>query len=606
MAEMNKYLPCGNEMVSIPELRERDGSILSVSLLHMGYKGMIEIRGSEEEPLFTPFVKIDGMNASIGELIWEREKYWIPHFSANGDLKLEGTVLAPIGERGFIYRIAVTNNTGTEREFTLGLKGTWDKAIQAINESKPICAKKSAYLSNWSKCMVMELKSEVSIFSFAPVFEDDVDFDYEEKNGCINYIISKTKSLKPGEVFYQNFYWGFGYEEVGAVTSGIEMKRKGWNREYDDTLNWLEKRIRIVGDEQIDKVLNTNLFFNFFYASGITLDTEEFVLVTSRSPRYYVSAAYWDRDSLLWSFPSILLVDKEYAKEMLNYVFTRQIRNVGIHSRYIDGTVLEPGFELDELCAPAIALKRYYDATGDMEYISESHVLKGIDRILKILESKKHASVDLYETFLQPTDDMNVFPYITYDNVLVCRALKDISELYLVLGKKEESGLLMEKAENVKRAIWENCVIKHKGRRIFAWSIDMEGRSNIYDEPPGSLELLPFYGFCPPDDEVYKNTVCCIRDKDYAYSFADCNINEIGCAHAPHPWILSLCNSLLCRRLDHSKNILSKTSMDNGVACESVDEHTGQCTTGYAFATCAGFLAYAIYYAFSFETIKGR
>lgn len=109
----------------------------------------------------------------------------------------------------------------------------------------------------------------------------------------------------------------------------------------------------------MDRILNTNLFFNFFYASGITMDTEEFVLVTSRSPRYYVSAAYWDRDSLLWSFPSILLVDVEYAKKMLEYVFTRQIRNIGIHSRFIDGTVLEPGFELDELCAPIIALDNY-------------------------------------------------------------------------------------------------------------------------------------------------------------------------------------------------------------------------------------------------------
>lgn len=34
--------------------------------------------------------------------------------------------------------------------------------------------------------------------------------------------------------------------------------------------------------------------------------------------------------------------------------------------------------------------------------------------------------------------------------------------------------------------------------------------------------------------------------------------------------------------------------LDNGVACESVDEFTGESRTGDAFATCAGFLAYAI------------
>lgn len=78
------------------------------------------------------------------------------------------------------------------------------------------------------------------------------------------------------------------------------------------------------------------------------MDTEELVLVTSRSPRYYVSAAYWDRDSLLWSFPTVVDADPALARRMLDYVFGRQRRNLGVHSRYIDGTVLEPGFELDD------------------------------------------------------------------------------------------------------------------------------------------------------------------------------------------------------------------------------------------------------------------
>ncbi len=597
MNERDKYLPCGNEMISIPELRERDASILSISLLHMGYKGMIEIRGTEDRPLFTPFVRVDGYDIDFNNLKWNRENYWIPHFTENSDFKIEGTILTPIGERGFIYRLSLTNNSDTEREFTLGLRGNWDKTIQAINESKPVNGKKYVYQSNWNKSIVLDLRSDVSIFSFAPVLEEGVS-EYEEKDGIISFTISNTKKLQVGETFEQSFYWGFGYEEVGSTTAGIEMKRKGYQKIYDGTMKWLKQRIRKTGDVLLDEVLNTNLFFNFFYASGITLDTEEFVLVTSRSPRYYVSAAYWDRDSLLWSFPSILLVDKNYAKEMLNYVFTRQVKNVGTHSRYIDGTVLEPGFELDELCAPIVALRNYIDATKDREYLFESHIIKGIEKILNILETKKHRDVDLYETFLQPTDDMHVYPYITYNNVLVYKILKDISFMYGILGKIERSAVLNEDAEKVKRAIWENCIISHKGKRIFAWSVDLKGEANIYDEPPGSLELLPFYGFCSTDQEVYKNTVDVIRDKEYIYSFADCSINEIGCAHAPHPWILSLANSLLCGRKNHGRDILSKTNMDNGVACESVDENTGECTTGEAFATCAGFLAYGIYSAF--------
>jgi hypothetical protein len=34
--------------------------------------------------------------------------------------------------------------------------------------------------------------------------------------------------------------------------------------------------------------------------------------------------------------------------------------------------------------------------------------------------------------------------------------------------------------------------------------------------------------------------------------------------------------------------------MDHGIACESIDEHTGYATTGEAFATCAGYLSYVL------------
>lgn len=57
--------------------------------------------------------------------------------------------------------------------------------------------------------------------------------------------------------------------------------------------------------------------------------------------------------------------------------------------------------------------------------------------------------------------------------------------------------------------------------------------------------------------------------------------------------------SLLCGRKDHGRKILKMIKMDNCIACESVDEVTGESTTGYAFATCPGFLAYALYEAFS-------
>ena len=382
-------------------------------------------------------------------------------------------------------------------------------------------------------------------------------------------------------------FFGLGYEEVAAATSAKELLRQGFDALYARTAAWLAAREKPVADPALHALLNTNLFFAFFYASGRSMDTEELCLMTSRSPRYYVSAAYWDRDSLLWAFPAILATDPPYAREILTYVFTRQARNFGVHSRYIDGTVLEPGFELDELCAPVVALSRYVQATGDADFAREPLLQSGLRAILRMLETKRHPTLGLYETFLQPTDDLHRYPFLTYDNALVCFALRALATL---LHQPE----LEAQAQAVRDAVYAHCVREQGGRAFFAWSVDAQGAFDVYDEPPGSLQLLPFYGFCDARDPIWQNTVAIIRDRSYALSFADAPIAEIGCQHAPHPWVLSMCNSLLSGHAPDALRHLALTQLDNGIACESVNEFTGACETGEAFATCAGFLAYAL------------
>jgi len=590
-----QFIPTGNERISIPKLDMGDGAIHDFTFLHMVWKGLIDVRGNENAPLMKPFIAQGGEEIPYEIVGWRREGYWIPVFNARADLfGIKGIIMAPVEERGFVYRLEVKNTSDMDQIVELGLSGCWGETYHCINEDKVIDAQKYAYISGWNDNLIFDLRCGVGLFSFAPMTSHPAETVYYAVNKDIHYRISCRITIPAGEERCVDFYWGIGFEEVASATSAKEMLRKGFERLYDDTLEWLKKRSHHFREDKISELYNVNLFFNFFFATGITLDTEELVLVTSRSPRYYVSAAYWDRDSLLWSFPAILQSDAEYARDMLDYVFTRQIKNVGIHSRYIDGTVLEPGFELDELCAPVIALYNYIRVSNDKDYLTEPHVMKGIRRILNVLRSKKHPEIDLYETFLQPTDDMHVYKYITYDNVLVWLVFNHIAELYRDVFPPCELTALRENARKVREAIQTHCVKLHEGRRIFAWSVDLEGNYDVYDEPPGSLQLLAHLGFCDRSDEVFLNTVDIIRDKNYPYSFADSNFPETGCPHAPHPWVLSIANSLLYGRVDHCLDILRRIKMDNLIACESVDENTGECVTGAAFATCAGFLAYTM------------
>ena len=581
---MERYLPTGSEQVSLPRVNEINAGVEDLTFLHMASRGLIDLRGGQLEPLLRPFVAQQGVEAELGGFEWSRLGYWYPRFAARaGALGLEGVILTPVGERGFGYRLRLTNNGAETVETAFGLRGQTGSAWHCVNVDKPIEGALNCYVSGWSGLPVFEQMCGVPLFALAPICEGKCRAEFEPAGEGWLWRLARTVRLAPGESAEFTAWWGLGLEEVSAVTSARELQRRGWDWELRRSLAWLAQRSLDLGDEALTRLYNTNLFFCIFFSTGRTLDTEELVLVTSRSPRYYVSAAYWDRDSLLWSFPAVLDADAALAREMLGYVFGRQRRNIGVHSRFIDGTVLEPGFELDELMAPVLALERYVDATGDRSVLTDPDVLRGIDGILKKLDAERAEDCELYETFLQPTDDERVYPYITYDNVLVWRALR-------ALGRLFERPELTEQAERVRRAIYDNCIFDG----AFAWSVDLAGGHDVYDEPPGSLLLLPYYGFCAWDDPVYLKTAEMIRSPDYTYSFAGCEIAEIGCPHAPHPWLLSIGNSLLCGRSGEALEHLRRTRLDNGIACESVDEHTGECTTGEAFATCAGFICHAL------------
>lgn len=592
---MTQYQVTGNEYLSLPTIRQEDGAVEGVTFLYMQLKGLLEIRG--DDGLICPFLSLNGKKQAL-TLEWRREHYWIPTFTSSQDgTQLSCTYLTPINERAFVIRLTM-NNTGTkELQTDFGVEGNWDRTLHEINETTELSQGREVIRSNWNQMFIWSQKPGLPLFAFAPCTSDAQPFSEIDQGAAweqdgFSYRIHKQITLKPQQSETLNIYFGIGYESVAAATSAKELLRQGYNALLAKTTDWLASRERYTPDERINTILNTNLFFSFFYASGRSIDTEELCLMTSRSPRYYVSAAYWDRDSLLWAFPSMIAVDPGYAREILEYVFTRQARNFGVHSRYIDGTVLEPGFELDELCAPVIALQRYVTATQDHRILNEVFIQTGLNHILKILETKNHATIDLYETFLQPTDDLHNYPYLTYDNVLVWYAYHALSVL---LNRPS----LADRAQAVRAAIYSHCVQKQNDKTFFAWSVDGNGHYDIYDEPPGSLQLLPFYGFCTPDDEVWQNTVHMIRDCEYPLSFAGEPIAEIGCKHAPHPWILSICNSLLCGYSQSALHHLRLTQMDNGIACESVNAQTGACETGEAFATCAGFLAFALMEALS-------
>ena len=243
---------------------------------------------------------------------------WLPQSTAQlGSLELKTLYVPPIDERGFAIQMTVHNTSESAQDVVIGLNGCWASSWHCVNEDKPLSGKATCFRSGWNSSLIFEYHAGFPMFSFAPMADAQTDSSFTcSDDGSITYDLSHHCTIAADGTASVVFYWGLGFEEVAAATSAKEMLRQTFDAEIAKTRAWLqERRVAFNGDAKLTQLYNTNLFFCMFFSTGITLDTEELVLVTSRSPRYYVSAAYWDRDSLLWSFPAILDADPNVPKK---------------------------------------------------------------------------------------------------------------------------------------------------------------------------------------------------------------------------------------------------------------------------------------------------
>ena len=161
---MDKYLPTGNDFVSLPRINERTGGIEDITFLYMAAKGLIDIRGSESAPLIQPYVHLDGVGSlSPAHLAWTRLDDWLPQSTAQlGSLELKTLYVPPIDERGFAIQMTVHNTSESAQDIVIGLNGCWASSWHCVNEDKPLSGKATCFRSGWnimqdSRCLPLPL-----------------------------------------------------------------------------------------------------------------------------------------------------------------------------------------------------------------------------------------------------------------------------------------------------------------------------------------------------------------------------------------------------------------------------------------------------------------
>jgi hypothetical protein len=596
-------LPTGNEWISLPDIRASDGALSSFNVISMRSRGLLQVTGDQGSPALQPYFMAGDKPLAFGNPSWELIEYWIPtaHLTVDG-LDATLTWCAPPGSRAAFLRLTLTNRRAEPVPVTLGLKASFGTLSRVTYVPVALRGERGIGSAPWV--------DPGEAFSF---ITSDTEFAWSVVHPGSQALVTapplsgspaldakRQVTLAPGEATEALFVIGVGIEEFSAAHNARALRelleRNGAEAMIEQTASWCKSRTRTTGQPDLDLLMNRNFLFTELYAWGKTIDTEQLVGVTSRSPRYYVSAAYWDRDAMLWSFPALLDVDKEMAAQALDYALTVQLRDAGTHSRFIDGVVLEDGFQLDEAVAPIVALASYVEKTGDNEFLHRHRaaMLTLRDRLLARFDPE----TGLYSSLQDSQDEFQALPFITYDNALSWRAMVDLASLFNRLDEPVEAEKMTARASALHAAILAHCIsgdAPGADGPIFASATD--GKRSVFTEmPPGSLMKLPALGFMPETDPVFARTYKWLHSANYKYSYSDQPYGFPGSYRLLFTTSWEVADHLgLSVGREKALKILRATGWDGGIITEGVSAQTGSMDQqGRAFATAAGYVAHAI------------
>lgn len=575
--------PTGNLLVALPEIDDR-GWCRSLNVAHAGERGLVA--AVSDDALLRPVVTVDGA-AVEPALTWSRLGHWIPRAEGTHDTgALELTYVVPVGEQGVAARLAWTNTSDAAQLVDLGFTGRWDTVQVHHFRAKRLAIGLRERDDAWTGARTVYAGADRLLLSVSWRAGAGASHDAHPDHG---WSTGKSARLGPGETLTLDVYVGVGTEPDGSGGTALHLRRRGFDALLAATLGWLEKSALVTGTADLDARLALNQFFAYFYSQADCIDTGLSVMLTSRSPRYYVSGAFWSRDAYWWSFPAILLTDAARARHILLASLANAGRDIAHHALYITGTRLYPGFELDELTAPMLAIWRYVDATGDRSVLDTAAVRDYLAVFERELTEWFDPEVGLFATMLLPTDDPTDFPFVTTDNATVAVALRILAAL---TDSPAEAAQAVAGAEAIEQALRASAITPATddapGR--WAWAISRSGEQELREEPPLSLRVLDYFGLDEPATTAATNAWLV---SDYAFHYPGA-FPGAGAPHFASPSAFDLANRMLTDNHDLGDPVRQfvETPLDNGLGCESWDPQTGMVVTGAAMASVAGFLTW--------------
>jgi len=550
-----------------------------VGMLHRGARAAVELAGSADfmqgtgDPLLAPVVEIDGeeLELSGGTMAWERVTQWLPTFTCTlGDVVVRGTVFAPYGRdsdvAGAVYALGVENRGARARQVTLRVRGTLGH--RQLRVRTPRAADDSPQVSLAGDDMILlEGSAQPGLVALALCADGEVTARVEGTR----FSLARSMEVPPGGQAQAAFFLGAGPERDGAVATANVLRRRGWRPLLAGTRDALQQLEQSTGSEAVDRLINRNLVFAYFYAVGRALDDAHYYVVRTRAPWHPAGVTVRDWEALMWVLPAVQLADPGLAREVLLRMCELHAYAPGHGVHYLDGTMFEPGFALEGVAAYPIAVDRYLRDTGDDAIVEEPAIGDALYASSDDLRERRDQRVPLYSTDVLPDGGPAAHPFTLHANAVAAHAL-DVLRRTL----DEQSARDVEDPAAVRAAIRRHFAPERDQRGTLAAATDLAGHASADDEPSASALWLPMYEALSREDSLYRRTVKAIPPAD----------------------------ELLVRRIarllgpggDSVLQWLRRAPLDAGLAAELVDD-AGVAVANGGDASLSGLLAATAWYA---------
>ena len=571
----------GNHWLSLPCVHPADGSVHALGVMHRGARGAIEFAGSRDflsgngPPLFRPTVDVDGVRRELSTepMAWERALGWLPTFTCTlGQLVVRGTVFAPHGRdadvAGAIYAMALENRGQNALAATVSLEGVLGH--RQLRVRTPRVLEDPAYARPTAEGMiVLDGTAHPALASLA--LAADGEARVETGTGASpTFALRRDLDIAPDGRVQVAFYIAAGPERDGAEATARALRRRGWRDLLASTRDALQALEQSTGNEAVDRLVNRNLLFAYFYAVGRALDDAHFYLVRTRAPWHASGVTVRDWEALAWTVPAVQLADAALARELILRTCELHGYAPGQGCHYFDGTLFEPGFSLEGAAVYALAVDRYIRDTGDDEIVDEPAIADTLYTSHDDVAERRDKRVPLYSTEVNPAGAPAPYPFTLHGNAVVAQALEVFRRTL-----DEETARDVEDPEAVRAAIRRHFVVEGS-RGTLAAAVDLAGNVTSADDPAGSALWLPLYETIERQDSAYRRTVRGIG-------------RESGS-------LAQECGRLLGPDASDVLQWLRRAPLDGGFAAEYVDEE-GRAVGNGGDAALSGLLAWSAWYA---------